>query len=201
MHRSASLHARLARSNSASGSSSFQSRRLSLSTPPHPGCSQNLPVAWNEIPPTSKSRRYSFPHTSQVSRKRFPCSSARFSRGSPDRMWRPSTFWLTTSPTPPISTSLTSAMCVRVGCTMSNDFDAGGATPLFSAVHTPCGPRKSETPALVEMPAPVRITHRLEFLTRSASRKILYAVRPSLSRISSAPSPPPFSERFDNLLA
>ena len=44
---------------------------------------------------------------------------------------------------------------VRVGFARSNDMHAGGGSPFFSAVHTPFGPRKSATPALVEMPAPV----------------------------------------------
>ena len=31
----------------------------------------------------------------------------------------------------------------------------GGGSPFFSAVQTPFGPRKSATPALVDIPAPV----------------------------------------------
>lgn len=49
-------------------------------------------------------------------------------------------------------------LTVAVGTAWSKFADGGGGFPAFSAVHTPFGPRKSATPALVLMPAPVKKT-------------------------------------------
>jgi len=40
-----------------------------------------------------RNESYSTPHEGQTSMKEFPCNSASFSLGIPDRRWRPSTFW------------------------------------------------------------------------------------------------------------
>jgi hypothetical protein len=84
---------------------------------------------------------------------------------------------------------LSQPLTVVVGCTVSKDFDAGGATPLFSAVQTPLGPRKSETPALVEMPAPVSTTQLLQLRMSSASLRIFLLATLGSSSFSGSPSP------------
>ena len=80
-------------------------------------------------------------------------------------------------------------MCVKVGCTFSKDLEAGGATPFFSAVHTPFGPRKSETPALVEIPAPVSTTQLFDLRIMSASLSIFLLTTVGSSSFSGRPNP------------
>lgn len=59
---------------------------LSLVKPPTKCCPPTVSI--------SKSRTYSVRHFSQRSAKQLPCSSASWSRGTPDRRCRLSTFWL-----------------------------------------------------------------------------------------------------------
>lgn len=110
------------------------------------------------MPPTSNSRNCSLPHFSHFSMKMLPWISESLSRAIPDRRCNPSTFWLTTSLAYPAPTSAASAICVVVGTAWSKSAEGGGGLPAFSAVQTPFGPRKSATPALVLIPAPVRNT-------------------------------------------
>mmetsp|Transcript_26001 Transcript_26001/g.66018 ORF Transcript_26001/g.66018 Transcript_26001/m.66018 type:complete len:374 (+) Transcript_26001:115-1236(+) len=103
----------LERAMSSAGSSLSQSRHWSRSAPRQ--CSHARPVCLSPTEGTSKSRTYSRRHVSHTSRKQLPCSSASLSRGSPERMCRQSTFWLTTRARRPMRCSPTRTMCVSEG--------------------------------------------------------------------------------------
>ena len=103
-----------------------------------------------------------------------PCNSARHLGSRPERLCRPSVFWLTTNFTRPSLTSLTIAICDGDG-TAFNTFCTffcweGNLMPWALRSHTP-GPvvrtvftplLKSGIPVLVLIPAPVKtIQYRL----------------------------------------
>eukprot|EP00964_Phaeocystis_antarctica_P044789 scaffold25756_cov66-Phaeocystis_antarctica.AAC.2 len=102
------------------------------------------PVGANEMEPTSCSVRKMALQSSHFSSKMQPCSTASFSRGSPARWSRPSTFcvttkcalpnrtWLGVRPFP-LCTSSTSARCVSVGAAVEKSIAPLAILALLAA--------------------------------------------------------------------
>mmetsp|Transcript_7105 Transcript_7105/g.15538 ORF Transcript_7105/g.15538 Transcript_7105/m.15538 type:complete len:221 (-) Transcript_7105:169-831(-) len=179
-----------------------QSTAMSTSTPPQVeirllledaplGASQVRPVGFSPMPPTSSSRMYSLPHSVQRSLKMFPCSSLSWASLTPLRRCSPSTFWLTRCVKMPACSRQAMALCAKDGMAWLKALCGSTATsPFCSRVHTPSGPRKSDIPQLVEIPAPVKITVCLDSSTMAASASTLLSRSSADSTVSGSPQRP-----------
>lgn len=125
-------------------------------------------------------------HLVQTSKFEFPCSSAILSGGIPLLLCKPSVFWLITYFNISSYISFTKDMCVYVGIAFMVEVETVFLVTFFFYAllsHTP-GPvgktvlypdLKSEIPADVEIPAPVKTVKCSDSLIHYAKTSIFYS--------------------------